>query len=165
MHDDLGVGEVAELAQLDGGELDLLRAAADQHVHVADPRWPAGRRARRPGRPWLTSSSAVRASTRATSSATLPAPTTATPGVSSRGAVPWSGCPQYQPTIAPEPMLPGQVLTRDAEAPVERRSRWRARPRCSARAAPASGMAAVADLHAAEEADLARAERPGRAPG
>ena len=42
VHDDLGVGEVAELAQLDGGELDLLRAAADQHVHVADRRRPQG---------------------------------------------------------------------------------------------------------------------------
>ena len=36
VHHDVGVGEVAELAQLDRGELDLLRAAADEHVHVAD---------------------------------------------------------------------------------------------------------------------------------
>jgi hypothetical protein len=40
--DDLGVGEVTELAQLDGGELDLLGAAADQHVHVADGAGPQG---------------------------------------------------------------------------------------------------------------------------
>ena len=42
VHDDVGVGEVTELAQLDGGELDLLGAAADQHVHVADGAGPQG---------------------------------------------------------------------------------------------------------------------------
>ena len=78
MHDHVGVGEIAELAQLDRGEPDLLRAAADQHVHIADPAG-AERLEHGSGTSVLASSSGVRASTRATSSATLPAPTTATP--------------------------------------------------------------------------------------
>ena len=38
VHDDVDVGHVAELAQLQRGELDLGRAPAGEHVHVGDRR-------------------------------------------------------------------------------------------------------------------------------
>ena len=161
VHHDLGIGEVPELAQLDGGELDLLGAAA---ISTRTSRTVLDRRPSRTasGMFRVTISSAVRASIWATSRATFrhrrPRRPRRPAGAVSRG---WDGripADDGRPSrCCPAGLHPG------SRAACPWRSRTRARPRCSARAAPGAHLARpVADRDAAEEADLAGAEGPGQ---
>ena len=162
VHDDVGVGEVTELAQLDGGELDLLGAAADQHVHVADGAGPQGVE---DGVGDVRADELVRGAGEHTGDVQRDVP-----GTDDRDA---GGVQPRRGAVVGVAAVPAddgaradaarQVFARDPEPPVDGAARGvhdggvvRAQHRQRHLVRPG------ADLDAAEEADLAGAEGPGQ---
>ena len=121
--DHVDVAQLAELAQLERRELHLRRAAAAEDVHVGDGRGLRGPSYDVRGISVGSRSSACLASMRATSSATLPLPMTAT-DCARRAArcAGQSGWPSNQLTKSAAPYEPVEVDARDVERRVADRA-------------------------------------------